>query len=52
MESRRAALVKFGRYAALAPSTMILLEPREGDAAQRNRRPRRRPRRQDDYFDD
>jgi hypothetical protein len=31
-KSRREALIKFGRYAAVAPTTMILLGPRESEA--------------------
>jgi hypothetical protein len=31
-QSRREALKKFGRYAAVAPTAMVLLEPREGHA--------------------
>ena len=31
-QSRREALKKFGRYAAAAPTVMVLLEPREGHA--------------------
>ena len=31
-QDRREALKKFGRYAALAPTVMVLLEPREGHA--------------------
>ena len=31
-QSRREALKKFGRYAAVAPTVMVLLEPREGHA--------------------
>jgi hypothetical protein len=29
VQSRREALKKFGRYAALAPTAMVLLQPRE-----------------------
>lgn len=60
-ETRRKALVRFGRYAALAPTTMILLGPREGDAAPK-KRGRNKPKKpkgrkgpkqhHDDYFDD
>jgi hypothetical protein len=32
-QSRREALKKFGRYAAAAPTAMVLLEPRESHAA-------------------
>jgi hypothetical protein len=31
-QSRREALKKFGRYAAAAPTAMVLLEPRESHA--------------------
>jgi hypothetical protein len=31
-QSRREALKKFGRYAAVAPTVMVLLEPRESHA--------------------
>jgi len=31
-EFRREALKKFGRYAAAAPTAMLLLTPRQGDA--------------------
>jgi hypothetical protein len=31
-QSRREALKKFGRYAAIAPTVMVLLEPRESHA--------------------
>jgi hypothetical protein len=31
-QSRREALKKFGRYAAVAPTVMVLLEPRESYA--------------------
>jgi hypothetical protein len=31
-QSRREALKKFGRYAAAAPTAMVLLEPSEGHA--------------------
>ena len=31
-ESRREALKRFAQYAAVAPSAMVLLEPREGHA--------------------
>lgn len=31
-QSRRQVLKKFGRYAAAAPTAMILLQPREGHA--------------------
>ena len=31
-QSRRQALKKFGRYAAVAPTVMVLLEPSEGHA--------------------
>jgi hypothetical protein len=37
-QSRREALKRFGRYAAAAPTTMLLLEPREGHAGRGNRR--------------
>ena len=33
-QSRREALKKFGRYAAAAPTAMVLLEPRESHAGQ------------------
>lgn len=36
-QSRREALRRFGRYAAAAPTAMILLEPREGAAAGKGR---------------
>lgn len=32
-ESRREALKRFGRYAAAAPATMVLLQSRRGEAA-------------------
>ena len=41
-QSRREALKKFGRYAAAAPTAMVLLEPRESHAARRNGRGRGR----------
>ena len=31
-ESRREALKSFGRYAAVAPTAMVLLQPRQGAA--------------------
>jgi hypothetical protein len=31
-QSRREALKRFGRYAAVAPTTMLLLRPRSADA--------------------
>jgi hypothetical protein len=34
-QSRREALKKFGRYAAAAPTAMVLLEPREGHAGKK-----------------
>ena len=34
-QSRREALKKFGRYAAAAPTAMVLLEPRESHAGRR-----------------
>jgi len=34
-QSRREALKRFGRYAAAAPATMVLLQPRDGSAARR-----------------
>ena len=40
-QSRRQALQRFGRYAAAAPSAMILLQPSEGHAARRPKRPKR-----------
>jgi hypothetical protein len=36
-QSRRQALQRFGRYAAAAPSAMILLQPSEGHAAKRRK---------------
>lgn len=36
-ESRREALRKFGRYAAIAPMTMVLLQPRDGQAKEKNK---------------
>ncbi len=36
-QQRREALKKFGRYAALAPTVMVLLEPSEGHAGRRRR---------------
>ena len=36
-EARRAALKRFGRFAAAAPAAMILLEPHLGEAAQHGR---------------
>lgn len=33
--SRREALKKFGRYAAAAPTAMVLLQPRDGHAARK-----------------
>ena len=41
-QSRREALKKFGRYAAAAPTLMVLLEPRESHAGMRNGRMRGR----------
>ena len=41
-QSRREALKKFGRYAAAAPTAMVLLEPRESHAGKRNGRRRGR----------
>jgi hypothetical protein len=35
-QSRREALKKFGRYAAVAPAAMMLLEPREGHAGKKS----------------
>ena len=40
-QSRRQALQRFGRYAAAAPSAMILLQPSEGHAAKRPKPPKR-----------
>lgn len=40
-QSRREALKKFGRYAAVAPTAMLLLEPRESEAGRRRGRRRR-----------
>ena len=37
-QSRREALKKFGRYAAAAPTAMVLLESRESHAGKRNGR--------------
>ena len=37
-ESRREALRKFGRYAAIAPMTMVLLQPREGQAKPKSKK--------------
>ena len=37
-QSRREALKKFGRYAAAAPTAMVLLQSRDGFARQRRRR--------------
>jgi hypothetical protein len=37
-QSRREALKKFGRYAAAAPTVMVLLEPRESHAGKRKSR--------------
>jgi hypothetical protein len=37
-QSRREALKRFGRYAAAAPTAMILLQPREGHARKGNGR--------------
>jgi hypothetical protein len=34
--SRREALKRFGRYAAAAPTAMVLLDPREGHAGKGN----------------
>jgi hypothetical protein len=39
-QSRREALKRFGRYAAAAPTTMILLEPHESHAGKSNSRGR------------
>jgi hypothetical protein len=39
-QSRREALKRFGRYAAAAPTAMVLLEPREGHAGKGNGRGR------------
>ena len=36
-QSRREALKKFGRYAAVAPTVMLLLEPRESHAGKGKR---------------
>lgn len=36
--SRREALKRFGRYAAAAPTAMVLLEPSEADARKANGR--------------
>jgi hypothetical protein len=41
-QSRREALKTFGRYAAAAPTAMVLLEPRESHAGKRNGRGRGR----------
>ena len=35
-QSRREALKRFGRYAAAAPTAMVLLQPREGHAGKGN----------------
>jgi hypothetical protein len=37
-QSRREALKRFGRYAAAAPTAMVLLEPRESHAGKGNGR--------------
>jgi hypothetical protein len=37
-QSRREALKRFGRYAAAAPTAMVLLQPREGHARKDNGR--------------
>ena len=37
-QERREALKKFSRYAALAPTVMVLLEPNEGHAGRYRRR--------------
>jgi hypothetical protein len=34
-QTRREALKRFGRYAAAAPTIMVLLQPRDGQAAKR-----------------
>ena len=36
-ESRREALKRFGRYAAAAPTAMVLLQPRDGHAGSKGR---------------
>jgi hypothetical protein len=36
-QSRREALKKFGRYAAAAPTAMVLLQPRESHAGKGKR---------------
>ncbi len=36
-QTRREALKKFGRYAAVAPTAMVLLQPSEGHAGWRRR---------------
>lgn len=41
-EDRREALKRFGRYAAAAPTAMLLLEPQRGHAQELLRRRRRR----------
>jgi hypothetical protein len=37
-QSRREALKRFGRYAAVAPTTMVLLEPRDSFAGKKRGR--------------
>jgi hypothetical protein len=37
-ESRREALMRFGRYAAIAPATMLLLEPKGALAKKRGKK--------------
>jgi hypothetical protein len=37
-QSRREALKKFGRFAAVAPTTVVLLDPRQGSARPGNGR--------------
>ena len=48
-ETRREALKRFARYAAVAPTTMILLAPTEGQAQAWWWKPRRRRRAPEDY---
>jgi hypothetical protein len=36
-QSRREALKRFGRYAAAAPTAMVLLQPRDGHAGSKGR---------------
>ena len=37
-QTRRAALKKFGRYAAAAPTIMVLLEPRDGNSKTKDKK--------------